>query len=360
MLLAGSSVAANASTTYDERGEWSYVVTCSCEFLTGGHSAPGTVIISSMSLASGDFSGKGNFANVAPATISGKVTESELSMVLELPYPGGGTATFTGEGSVEANGSEMSASGSWTSPGISGTGTYKAKRIRTYTEIEEEELKKKEKVEREAKERAEREAKEAQEAKEKQEAKEALEAKQAKEALEAKQAKEKSEKEAKAAQEAKEKTEKEKAEGEANARAAQAAKEAKEREEREKSSQAGQPAGLTGKTATVGGSGLLSLGLSNPNDYSISGEVTLTMASAGKASRGSAKGKAAILASASYTVPSHGTAAVKLKLSKSGLAVLRRHKALHVVVKVTTSASGQATTVKTYDITLKVSSHKHH
>ncbi len=361
VLLAGAGASANASTTYEVRGEWTYVVTCTCEFVgVGGHSLPGKVTISKMSLASGEFSGEGILDGIVPGTISGTVTGSDVSAVLNLPAPTGGAYTLTTTGSVEESGSgemSMSTAGSWVTPnGETPTGTFIAKRIRTYKEIEEEEAALKKKAEEEAKKRA-KEAEEAKKTKEAEEAKRAKEAEEAKKTKEAEEAKEKEE-QAKAAleQEQKQRAEneakaaqvgKEKAEGEA--KAAQVAKEAKEREEREKSNQ---PAGLNGKTLTVGGSGLVSLELSNPDDYSISGELTLTTASAG-ASHHTAKRRATILAAASYTISPLGSGAAKLRLSKGALAALRSHGTLHVVVTVTTRATGHSTIVKTHDLTLK-------
>lgn len=354
VLLAGLGGVASASTTNDLRGEWSYVVKCSCTFPPpiGGSTLPGTVIISQMDLATGAFMATSTLDGFIPSPLSGTVTENQISLVLEVPSPEGSNS-LEATGTVEGGGSEITSSGAWTDP-PSPASTFTAKRIRTYQQIEKEEEEKKKEIEaREAKE-----AKEAQEAKEAKEAKEAQEAKekeqQSKEAQE-RAAKEKVAQEAKAAQAGKEKAE---AEAKA-AQAAQAAREAREREERERAAAGAMPAGLSAKTFTVGASGLVALGLSNPNDYSISGAVTLTSASTGRASHGAARGRA--LASATYTISSHASKTVKLKLSKGARTALARHRTVQVVVRITTVATGHAAITKTYSVTLKAAAAaKHH
>lgn len=369
--LSGLASTASASTTVDLRGEWSLTFNCAeCQFVLGEpHTLHGTSVIRQMDASSGNFSGSVLLGGVLPGTIIGDLSASAFSsMVVEVMTPAPYAFTMT-SGTVNGGENEISGTGYFGPPGPSGqAGTLTAKKLRSYEAIVKEEQEKKEKAEKEAKERAEKVAKE----KAEKEAKELVE----KEAKEKEtQAKEKAEQEARATQEAKEKTEKEaqaareaKAKSEAEAKAAQAAqaaKEAKEREEREKSSKGGkvvgQSAGLSGKTFAVSSSGLVSLGLSNPNGYAISGQVTLAMASAGKASHGTAKVKVTILGEGPYALSSHATKTVKLKLAKAALAALERQKTLRVVVKIATRAGGHATIVKTYTVSLKLApAHKHH
>ncbi len=373
LTLAGLASAASASTTDELRGEWELTFTCpECEFVIGEpHMLHGVSLIDTMEASSGDFSGSVVLENERglPATITGSLSGSQVSsLVVEVMLPTGPPYDFTmTSGSVNGAENEISGSGTFTATGSGGppAGTFTAKKLRSYKEVEEEEKR----IKKEAEERAKKEAEERAKAREERKIKEAEEAKveeakKAEEAIKAKERevqeqaeqakaqKEREAQEAKAAQEAKVAQE---AKAAQEAKEAQAAKEAREREEREKSNK---PAGLTGKTFTVGTSGLVSLGLSNPDDYSILGKVTLTEASAGKASRG--KPKATILASASYTIVPLGSGAVKLKLSKGTLAALRSHKVLHVVVTITTSASGHATITETDDLTLEgPSAHGH-
>ena len=349
-LLAYSGSAALASTTYELRGEWSYAVTCSCTFEpTSLHELTGTMLISSMDLTSGEYSGSGLLLELAPFTISGTVTGSELSLVLTAKHEATTTAFTMENGSVEDEGNRLSGSGVWTdgpdTPDPPPTGTFTATKIRSYEAIE--------KAEKEAREKAEREEAERKLAREKEQ-------------------QEKAKHEAEAAKE-KEQLEKEKAKQEAEAaivreqqeKAERESREAKEKEAKSSSvsgsggstpqnppSPSAMPAALLTRTCTVSGSGLVQLKLSNVNGYSISGEVTLS--AAGAAATGSvAGGKGAAFGDGLFTIAPHGTKVVKVELSKSARASLKRSKSVRVAVKVTTSAGGQPAVVKTYDVTLK-------
>ncbi len=138
-----ASATANAIATPDVRGEWSFVVTCSCTFPgLGVSSLPGKVVISNMEVAHGEFSGSGaletSFGQI-PSTIAGTVAGGELStMTVDVESPEGATE-LTVKGSVESSGGEMSGSGSWKTPkGETPTGTFTGKRIRSWEAIEKE------------------------------------------------------------------------------------------------------------------------------------------------------------------------------------------------------------------------------
>jgi hypothetical protein len=154
VLLGCFSPLAGAFATYDARGEWSFVVTCSCTFPgLGTSSLPGKALISKMEFASGEFSGSGaletSFGGI-PTTISGTASNSQLSpLVVNVQSPEGYT-TLTVTGSVESGGAEMSGSGEWKTPkGEKFTGTFSGKRLRTWEAIEQEKIEQAEQVGRE-------------------------------------------------------------------------------------------------------------------------------------------------------------------------------------------------------------------
>jgi hypothetical protein len=131
-----------------------------------------------------------------------------------------------------------------------------------------------------------------------------------------------------------------------------------------------------GKSFTVAASGQFSLRLTNANGYSISGVLTLvpSPSAATKSSVGSGgtsggapskgnpstgnstagKAKPVVLAEAAYTIASHSSATVQLKLSKGALAELEHHKTLQLLATLTTRAGGKPSSTKTYEITLKL------
>jgi hypothetical protein len=422
-LLASLATApgAFASTTNELRGEWSFELKCECKFPTiNTEKLEGSALISSMDLETGVFSGTTDFATEPGEFVENllthekpHVTENKIEYIIRNQSPGGEFYFVVPEGTVSDNGNEMSGPGIY-NPGsqYEEQGSFYAKKIRTWAEVEKEQ---KEKLEREAREKGEREgrskgeqegrAKGEQEGREK--AEQEVKLKAAQEATE----RSATEAQAKAEREAREKTEKEaaeKAETKAREKAEQEArekitkeagqkteKEAKGKAEREAKERlrttAELPAVLVGKAFTVASSGQLSLELTNANDYSVSGALTLSPAVAtkpavapggtskpagtskptdtpGGASGGSpstskestvGKAKPVVLAEASYTISSHGSRAVTFKLAKSTLAELEHHKTLQLVVTVTTRASGKLSSTKTYDITLKLAPAKH-
>jgi hypothetical protein len=325
------------------RGEWALTIE------SGGQVAKATALITKVANAKNEFASSSAFyESVIPGTFSGTLEGGEASVTVTSeaagPYP---ASTFTAtKVAVAFTSSSMTMNGSGTlsAGGGSFPATLTATRIKTNQEVEHEikEREAKEREEREAREKAEREASEkaAREAKEKQD----------REALEAKQ---KAEREAseKAALQTREKAEREAREAAEKAALANAAKLVSVQ--------------LAGKALTVGASELLSLQITNPNPYAISGRVTLLLSARGGKSAAAKSGKSksgGSLGSASFGVSPHGIQVVKLKLSQRGRAEVARHKTLHVLATVTTLASGKTTTSKTFSLTLhaaKVGHGKH-
>jgi hypothetical protein len=326
------------------RGEWSLVVK------VGPETSNGTALIKTAANAENKFASSGVlFESIVPGSFSGTLEGSTATVTVTSEAYGPAPANeFTGEKiTVTSTGNSLSISGTGklysNKALVTENATLVATRIKTYAEV----------VAREAKEKLEREAKE-KEAKEKLE----LEAKE----QEAK-AKAEQEAKAKAEQEAKAKAEleaKAKAEQEAKAKAEQEAKAKAEQEAKKKAtiSQATLVSvQLVGKTFTVSTAGLLSLQVSNPNAYAISGRITLVMGQSAKAGKtssahGSASKKAESLGTVSFGISPNGKQLVKLELSQGGRAELAHHKTLSVLATVLTKASGQATTTKTLTLTL--------
>jgi hypothetical protein len=318
------------------RGEWSITLE------GGGSTLKGIAIITEEASAGNLFASKSAlFESAFGGTFSGKLKGAEAEVTIttdEVPgtLPPG---AFTGTSIAVSSGSDPTS--------MTGTGMFKlgpdefpskltATRIKTYQEVLA-----REKAEQEAKEKAEQEAKE----KAEQEAK------------------------AKAEQEAKEKAEKEakaKAEQEAKAKAEQEAKAKAEREAREKQEKeivkvlALVSVEPTARTSTVSGASLL-LALDSPNDYAVQGHLTLSFTEVGKSTgkHKAAKKKTVSLGSASFSLSSHGSDSVKVKLSQSARTELARHKTLHAILTVTTQSSGQPTTTKTFDVTLHAAKAAH-
>lgn len=335
------------------RGEWSLTVKA------GPDTSNGIAIIKTTASPQNKFtSSTALFEAVVPGTFSGTLEGATATVTVASEAYGPVPATeFTGE-KITVNSTDNSLS-------ISGTGklysnkvlitesaTLIATRTKTYAELTAREAK--EKLEREAEEKAEREAKEKLEReKQEQEAK-------AKAELEAK---------AKAELEAKTKAEleaKAKAEAEAKTKAALEAKTKAELEAQKKaalSKAALTSVELNGKTFTASAAGLLSLQVTNPNPYAISGRITLVVdqpAKAGKASAAHSAGKKALsLGTASFGISPSGRQLVKLVLSQSGRTELTRHKTLRVLATVLTKADGQAPTSKTLTLTLRAGKAAH-
>jgi hypothetical protein len=299
------------------RGEWSLTIEA------GPQVAKGVAIIGEEASSENRFaSASALFEGIVPSTFSGKLEGGEASVTVTTaatgPIP---ASTFTATKIVvtsASNPTSMTGAGTLTAEKNSYPATFTATRVKTHQEVLEREQQEREA--REAVEKAEREAKEKQE------------------------------------REAKEKQEREAREREALAAKEREVKERQEREAAEKaaaktsSNGPGNPAlvavRLAGKTFTVS-SGLLSLQIRNPNPYAISGRVTLLAAK----SRHKAA-KASSLGTASFGVAADGEQLVKLKLSQSGRTELAHHKILHALATITTEASGQPATTKTFSLTL--------
>jgi uncharacterized protein YaiE (UPF0345 family) len=320
------------------RGEWSLLVK------VGPQTSNGTALIKVAANAENEFaSSNAMFESVVPGSFSGTLEGSTATVTVTSeaygPVPAG---EFVGEKiAVNSTGDSMSISGTGkfysNKALITESATLVATRTKTNAEV----------VAREAKEKLELEAKE-QEAKAKAEQETKAKAEQ--------EAKAKAELEAKAEQEAKAK-----AELEAKAKAEQEAK-AKAEQEAQKKATVSKVAlvsiQLAGKTFTVSAAGLLSLQVSNPNAYAISGRITLEVAQSAKAGKassahGSASKKAVSLGTVSFGISPSGKQIVKLELSQTGRTELARHKTLRVLATVLTKASGQTTTTKALTLTLR-------
>ncbi len=319
------------------RGEWQLVVS------SAAGTTKGVAVINKEANANNEFaSSSALFEGVLPGSFSGVLQNGKATVTIVVPAAGPAPELkFTSsEITVAANASSFSMNG----PGTATAGgtpvpdaTLVATRIKTYAEV----------AAREAKEKIEREAKEAEEAKVKAEA-------EAKAKAEA-EARAKAEAQAKAKAEAEAKTEAEakaKAEAEAKARAELEAR---------KGTSPGKAAlvsiGLTGRSFAVSPSGLLSLQMSNPNAYAISGRITLVVAQSAKAGKTStAHGKASkkdqSLGTVSFGIAPDGKQLVKFKLTQAGRAELAHHKTLRVLATILTKASGQTSTTKTLTLTL--------
>jgi hypothetical protein len=318
------------------RGEWSLT------FESGPEVVKGVSLITQAANAKEEFaSSSALFESAIPGTFDGTIEGNEASVTITTqaagPFPAG---TFTGTKlvvSVTSSSMSIVGPGTLSSGGNSLPATLTATRTKTYAEVVAREAK-----EREAKEKQEREAREAKEKTEREAAEKT-----------AREAKEKQEKEAllakeKAIREAKEKQEREAREAIAKTPVAKAA--------------ALVSATLTGKTFTVSTGGLLSLQIANPNAYAISGRLTVVLSGqAGKssASKGGTSKKAVALGSASFTISPSGKQLVKLKLSQKGRTELAHHKTLHVVLTLTTQASGQTSSTKTLNLTLRAAKAAH-
>jgi hypothetical protein len=338
LALAASSSAASATPTYELRGEWSYIITCSCTFPgTTTNELPGTALIKEMT-PSGEFKGTVSLGGL-PGTIVGTETGSSMSMTLTVQ-----AVTLTvPAGAIEEVGKAMGGSGTYNG-GV--PGTFAAKITRTYQEIEQEE--KERKIKREEAEK-ERKIREAEEAKKAEEAKEAEAAKRVAEAKQAEEAKREEAKKAEEAQKAKEAAEK-------------AAKTASVEQTDHNQGNTNPPATkLTpvkpmGRTLPVSSGGLISLELENTNGLPVTGELTLT-ASGGSAKSSTAPKKSTILGETSFAITAHGTKVVKIKLSRSARATLARHRTLHVAITTVTNATGQSSVSSVASVTLQSATH---
>lgn len=312
------------------RGEWALVLK------VGPQTTNAIALITQEANPKNEFaSTSALFESVVPGSFSGTLEGGKATVTVTTEAYGSIPASkFTSSTmTVNSGGNSFSMSGTGTfvvtTPGgpLEAPGELAATRLHTYAEVKERETQ-----EEEAKEQQEREAAEAKAAKEAREAKESEEArlKQAREAAE------------KLAREAKPLPS---SPGGGNvlplASAAPAA-----------------------KTFTIGGSGSLALGLTNPNAFAIQGRITLLAGGTGHASRRSAakakkKGATISYGTASFTIAPHGSEVVKIKLSRSARADLTRHKARRLTVTIATSASGMSGISKTYTITLHAPASHH-
>jgi hypothetical protein len=293
------------------RGEWALTL----ESVVG--TLKGTALITEEATAQFAFaSNAALFEGVIGGTFSGTLAGAKTSVTITTEaygtIPAGNfTSTSIAINSI-ANPSSMSGSGTFKAGESEFPSTLTATRTKTYQEVLE-----REKAEREAKERETE------------------------------------------AREAAERVAREKAEREA--------KERREREAREALEKIAPPKILPylpppaplmpvqvgGKTVTLSHSGAISLGLTNPDNSPVHGHLKLTLTKGKTSSTKHSLGKSITLGEASFSIAAHGTEVVKVKLSRSARAQLIHHKSLRLLLTVTTQASGQPDTIKTYSLTLR-------
>jgi hypothetical protein len=305
------------------RGEWAITLE------SGPIVFKGVALITEEANAKNEFaSSSALFESFIPGSFSGTLEGGKATVKVTNeaagPAPAGEFNSTEIVVSTANNPASMSGPGTFTVGGSKSSGQLTATRLRTHQQIEEQE-----KTEREAKEKAELEAKE------------------------------KAEREAR-----------EKAEREAKEKAEREAKEKRAREEAEKAKPLPLPLPTivalvsvepNSKTLTLGHSNTFSLDLTNPNATAVHGHVKLTLAKAGKASAKHTTGpsKSSTLGESSFTISSHGSEILKIKLSSSGRAQLARHKTLRVLVAVTTQATGYTSAGKSYTLTLRAAKAAH-
>jgi hypothetical protein len=304
------------------RGEWALTVQSGPEVLKG------TALIIEEANAENRFAAASTlFEGFIPGTFSGKLEGAKATVTVTTEPTGSfPEGKFTSAAIVvtsAGNPSSMTGTGELTLGGPPSPATLTATRIKTHQEVLEREA-----AELEAREKQEREAREAQE---------------------------KTEREAR-----------EKAEREAQEKRTREAREALEKITKvtplplpQPSPTALLPVLLSTKTLTVGHGGGLSLALKSPNGSAVHGHLKVTLAKAGKGASAKPPAKSSTLGEASFSISADGTEIVKVKLSQSGRAELAHPKTLHVLVAVTTQASGLASASKTYSLTLHVSGSTH-
>jgi hypothetical protein len=312
------------------RGEWAVTIE------GGGQTLKGTALITENASAQNIFASKSAlFEGFIGGTFGGKLKYGEAEITIttdEIPgtIPPGSFTSNTIAVSSKSNPASMSGAGISKFGQAEFPSMLTATKVKTYSEVL-----KREKAEQEAKEKQEKEAQEAVE----------------------KVAREKQEQEQKA-KELKESQER-------------AAREAAEKAAAIQKAQitpitpvnpALMSALLSGKTLTVSSSGAISLDLTNPNSSSVHGHLKVTLAKAGKASsiKSTTAGGKSTLGEVSFSISGKGTEVVKLKLSRSWRTQLAHSKTLHVLVTLTTQATGQPGLSKVYSLTLRAPSSAHH
>ena len=362
LTLVGGVGVAQASV-YDIRGEWSFEAVCKggCTFpLLNAKTATSRAIFRKEE-ANGEFSGTVQLS-ASSGTAVGTITGAQMSAVIELASPDGAFKFNLVDAAIDEATNTITGEGPWQYGSESGTEVFTGHRLRTLGQLEKEEKELKERREKEEKELKEKQLQEEKEKKEQEE-------KEIKNVEEAK-AKEAAEKEAQAKQREKEAQEQAtRAENEVRENAERVARsrtefEAKERHNKEIIEQEAKeyearhppgPATLVGKTLALGGSGSLSLKISNPNGSPVTGEIVL-LAAGGHASK-TGKGGSTVLGKGSFTLSSHGTVTVKLKLSRTAVAELG-HRTLKATARITTSITGRPALITTYSVTVHGPAHK--
>ena len=309
------------------RGEWSLTLEA------GPEKFKGVALITQEANAENKFASQSAlFEGLLGGTFTGTLEHGEASVTITtegdqaMSIPPGSFTSGKISVSSASNPTYMSGQGMFTVDGTEIPGTLAATRIKSYQQIEEQEIK-----EREAK------------------------AKLEEEALIAK----------------------EKVEREATEKAELELKEKRAREAREATEKANKniqpppsilppppalvPVALATRTLTVAQSGALSLKLTNPNSSPASGhlKVTFTSKVASAKHGGHAVSKTVTLGEASFSVAGDGTEVVKITLSRGARTKLAHLKTMHALVTLTTQATGQPAVTKTYSLTLHSGSAQH-
>jgi len=294
------------------RGEWELTIQIS------GQTFKAISLISEEANSKNEFASSSLlFEGAIPGSFTGTLEGGKASVKVTSEAEGSYPATeFTSNAmTVTATANSMSMTGSGT--GTFGSGTLTATRLRSHQQIEEQ----RKQQEKEAKEKLEK------------------------------------EEQATAEQKAREQKAHEQAAREQNER------ELKERQAREAAEKAAAGPGVTSKAPllsvalsasglTVGTANTFSVSLTNPNASPVQGQLKLvTLATSGKSSA-KHHAKSITLGTADFTIVSHGSAVVKVKLSPTGRAQLTHHKTLHATLTLTTQVAGQPSVTKTYSVTL--------
>jgi hypothetical protein len=109
-------------------------------------------------------------------------------------------------------------------------------------------------------------------------------------------------------------------------------------------------------TTEVNNGGFFNVPIVNPNYSAVTGTLTVSSAGAAAAEDTGAHAAASKLASASFSSARFARRSVRLKLSAAGLASLRRHKTLRVLLHVSTKVAGKHVT-RSFPLKLKLHGH---
>lgn len=119
------------------------------------------------------------------------------------------------------------------------------------------------------------------------------------------------------------------------------------------------PAVLLGKAFTATRAGSVPLRLSDPNSFPIHGHIAIVLSTT--VAKGSGAGRKVVkttLGSGSFALTAGSNEAVSVKLSHTGLTILKRRHALRVTLVLTSESAGVASAIKKYAVTLRAGHRK--